>query len=136
MRVIITGDRSWHCPELAKRVVGRLVARYGKKDLVIVHSAESGGVGSAFDGAAIDARVTKDPHPADTWLGEWAVLKRNRYMIAKGADLCVAVHKSLAKSKSTKHCVRQTIAAGIPTWLIDSEDGEPRRLTADDPRLD
>jgi ABC-type sugar transport system substrate-binding protein len=57
-------------------------------------------------------------------------------MIAKGADLCVAVHKSLAKSKSTKDCVRQAIAAGIPVWLIDTDDGEPKRLAADDPRLE
>jgi hypothetical protein len=56
-------------------------------------------------------------------------------MVKKGADLCIAVHRFLAKSKSTKHCVREAIAAGIPTWLIDSEEGEPVRLKADDPRL-
>jgi hypothetical protein len=27
-------------------------------------------------------------------------------------------------------------AAGIPTWLIDSEDAEPKRLTAEDRRLE
>jgi hypothetical protein len=135
MRVIITGDRSWYCPELAKCVVGRLVARYGKKELVIVHGAESGGVGSAFDAAAIDARVTKDSHLAQFGPGEAGIRIRNRYMIAKGGDLCVAVHRFLVKSRGTKHCVREAIAAGIPTWLIESEDGEPVRLKADDSRL-
>jgi hypothetical protein len=135
MRVIITGDRSWRCDDLAKRVVGRLVARYGKEGLEIVHGA-AGGVDSAFDNAAIDARIGKDPHPADWRLGKRAGPKRNRDMVKKGADLCIAVHKFLMNSKGTKDCRRQAIEAGIPTWLIDSEDGEPKRLTREDPRLD
>jgi hypothetical protein len=57
-------------------------------------------------------------------------------MVAKGAGLCIAVHRFLMNSKGTKDCVLQAIAAGIPTWLIDSEDGEPVRLRADDPRLE
>jgi hypothetical protein len=115
--------------------VGRLVERYGKEDLEIVHGAESGGVGSAFDCAAIDAIVTKEPHLVQYGPGEAGIRTRNRYMIAQGGDLCIAVHRFLAKSKSTKHCVREAIAAGIPTYLIDTKDGEPVRLRADDPRL-
>jgi hypothetical protein len=62
MRVIITGDRGWDCDELARRVVARLVTRYGRDGLVLVHGAASG-VDSAFDRAGIFARVQREPHP-------------------------------------------------------------------------
>jgi hypothetical protein len=38
-------------------------------------------------------------------------------------------------SKDTKDCVRRAIAANIPTYLIDSDKAEPRRLRDDDGRL-
>jgi hypothetical protein len=56
-------------------------------------------------------------------------------MVGKGAELCIAVHKFIPGSKGTKDCARQAVEARIPTWLIDSDEGEPRRLHADDPRL-
>jgi hypothetical protein len=46
-----------------------MVACYGKESLVIVHGAESVGVGSAFDGAAIDARSRQIEHPIVELLG-------------------------------------------------------------------
>jgi hypothetical protein len=55
--------------------------------------------------------------------------------VGAGADLCLAVHQDIAGSKGTKGCARLAIAAGIPTWLIDSGGGEPVRLTPDDERL-
>lgn len=57
-------------------------------------------------------------------------------MIASGATIAVALHRFLAGSKGTKDACRQAIAADIPTWLISGEDGVPRRLLADDPRLE
>jgi hypothetical protein len=39
-------------------------------------------------------------------------------------------------SKGTRDCCRQAIAAGIPTWLIDSEEGEPKRVARYDPRME
>jgi hypothetical protein len=50
--------------------------------------------------------------------------------------MCVAVHSSLTRSEKTKDCARQAIAAGIPTYLIIADDGVPRRLLADDVRLE
>jgi hypothetical protein len=134
-RVIVTGDRAWQCDELATRVVARLIERYGRERLVLIHGAATG-VDSAFDRAAIMARVEREPHPAD-WkrLGKRAGPVRNGEMATMGADICIAVHRFLMNSKGTRDCCNQTIAAGIPTWLIDSEGGEPRRLTAEDPRL-
>lgn len=60
---------------------------------------------------------------------------RNQTMVDDGADLCIAVHRFLAKSKGTKDCARRAIAAGIPTYLVVSDAVAPERLTAGDPRL-
>jgi hypothetical protein len=46
-----------------------MVACHGKEGLVIVHGTESVGVGSAFDGAAIDARSRQIEHPIGDLLG-------------------------------------------------------------------
>ena len=35
MRIVVTGDRDWSCPDLAARILRRLVARYGR-DIVII----------------------------------------------------------------------------------------------------
>ena len=150
MRVIVTGDRHWDCLGLAELVVARLVARHGA-DLVIVHG-DATGVDRAFADAAEDAGVTVESHPAQ-W-GEInhprAVIKRDRNghpydsaagprrngaMVARGAGLCLVVHRDLGASRGTKDCARQAIAAGIPTWLVASDDPDPARLSADDPRL-
>ena len=52
------------------------------------------------------------------------------------AGLCIAVPRFLPGSKGTKDCARRAIAAGIPTYLIDSERAVTKRLKADDPRLE
>ena len=36
MRILVTGDRHWHCDDLAEQVLNRLLARYGP-GLTIVH---------------------------------------------------------------------------------------------------
>jgi len=50
MRVIVTGDRFWVCPQLAAAVVKRLVDRYGP-EIVIVHG-DATGVDECFGRAA------------------------------------------------------------------------------------
>ena len=134
MRVLITGDRHWHCSRLAADVVARLVAKYGP-NIVIVHG-DAEGVDRSFDAVAIAAGVAIESHSA-RWkdLGPRAGPVRNAAMVDAGADLCLAVHRTLEASKGTKGCAALAIAAGIPTYLIDADDGVPRRLRADDPRL-
>jgi hypothetical protein len=63
-----------------------------------------------------------EPHLAD-WkgLGNIAGPERNREMVEAGADLCIALHRSIETSKGTKDCVRQALAAGIPVWLVEDE---------------
>ena len=51
------------------------------------------------------------------------------------ADLCLALHRTLATSKGTKDCVRQALAAGIPVYLIEDDRAIPTRLQEEDARL-
>lgn len=135
MRIIVTGDRFWACNQLAAGIIRRLVGRYGP-DVVIVHGGATG-VDESFATAAKGQGVAVEAHPAD-WdrLGKRAGPLRNRAMIEAGAGLCLAVHRFLMNSKGTKNCARQAIEAGIPTYLIDSDKAVPKRLRAEDPRLE
>jgi hypothetical protein len=131
MRVIISGDRNWFCPDLARRVVARLVGRFGA-DLIVVHG-NAAGVDTAFAAACALRGVAHEPHTA-RWdeLGKKAGPVRNAEMCAAGADFCIAVHRSLAWSRGTRDCVKRCLEAGIPVYLIDSEEGEPRRVHESD----
>jgi hypothetical protein len=55
-RILAVGDRNWHCPDSAEKIVGRLLARYGA-DLLIVHGGESG-VDEAVATACLKLRVS------------------------------------------------------------------------------
>jgi hypothetical protein len=133
MRLIVTGDRHWNALELAEDVINRLLAWYGP-ELVIVHGGAAG-IDQSFAVACRELGVTAEAHLAD-WrgLGNIAGPARNREMIQAGADLCLAFHRLLATSKGTKDCVRQSIAAQIPIFLIEGDEGVPR-LLGDDERL-
>jgi ABC-type sugar transport system substrate-binding protein len=126
VRVIVTGCRNWNCASLAQRVIARLVARHGK---VTILDGNASGVDAAFADAASEAGCKVLRFPAD-WekYGKGAGPRRNAEMVAAGADFAIAIHKSLTRSRGTKDAVRRCLAAGIPVWLIDSEDGEPRRV--------
>lgn len=125
-RVLITGDRHWDAIDVAETVINRLLARYGP-NLTIVHGAATG-VDSAFEEAAELLGVDTEPHPADWGKGKSAGPIRNSEMVKTGADLCIAVHRYLANSRGTLDCVRKALAAGIPVWLIDSEECKPRKV--------
>jgi hypothetical protein len=56
-------------------------------------------------------------------------------MVAAGAGMYIAFHHSLPGSRGTNDRVRRAIAAGKPTYLVDSEEARPRRLRAGDARL-
>ena len=55
-------------------------------------------------------------------------------MLRAGAALCLIFHRSVLDDASND-LTRQAIAAGVPTNLIDSEDGKPKDLLAGDTRL-
>jgi hypothetical protein len=68
-------------------------------------------------------------------LGNIAEPERNRETVQAGADLCIAMRRTLATSKGTKDCIRQALAAGIPVYLIEDERAIPRRVQVEDKRL-
>jgi hypothetical protein len=127
VRVIISGDRNWRCGALARRVITRLVDWYGT-DLIVVHG-NSEGVDTAFAAACALRDVAHEPHAA-RWheKGNRAGPLRNAAMVAAGANFVIAVHRNLAWSRGTGDLVRRALAAGIPVYLIDAEDAEPRRI--------
>lgn len=135
MRVIVTGDRHWRPHELAEQVLNRLLARYGP-GLIIVHGAATG-IDAAFAEACDDIGIEHEPHPA-SWdeHGKAAGPIRNQQMVDAGALMCLAFHRAISASRGTRDCVSRALAAGIPCYLIDSEKAIPKRLLADDPRLE
>jgi hypothetical protein len=112
MRILITGDRHWRCDDLAKQIVNSLIARYGP-DLVVVHGGAPG-VDQSFHVACQTLGVTVEPHLAD-WkgLGNIAGPKRNQEVVQAGADLCVALHRSIETSKGTRDCIRRTLTGRV-----------------------
>jgi YspA, cpYpsA-related SLOG family len=134
MRILITGDRHWNCVELAERVLNRLLARYGPI-LVIIHGGACG-VDQAFAMACRELGIFAEAHLPD-WkgLGNVAGPARNREMVESGADLCIALHRSLATSERTKDCVRQALVEGIPVYLIEDDRAVPRRIVVGDKML-
>lgn len=128
-RIIITGDRHWGCFALAEAIIHRLAERYGWDDLVIVHGAATG-VDASFGEACSLHDVTQESHPADWSKGKAAGPIRNQEMVDAGADFAIAVHRNLAGSRGTRDCVRRCLSAGIPVWLIDSDEIHPRRITS------
>jgi hypothetical protein len=133
MRIVVAGDQFWPCHRLASAILRRMVARYGP-DIVIVHGDDTG-VAESFATAARGQRIKTEEHIADFGrLGKEAIRFRNREMLRAGAQLCVIVHRSVLDA-GTRDLARQAIEAGVPTYLIDSEEGKPRPLRMGDERL-
>jgi hypothetical protein len=130
----VSGDRFWTCPKLATSIVRRLVARYGP-GITIIHGGGAG-VDNSFASASRDLGISTEPHFAD-WkgLGNIAGPVRNKEMVDSGADLCIALHRSIARSNGTKNCILHALNAGIATYLIEDERAIPKRLKAGDERL-
>jgi hypothetical protein len=133
MRIIIAGAQFWPCHKLASGILRRMVARYGP-DIVIVHVDDTG-VAEFFATAARGQRIRTEEHVANfAHLGQEAIRFRNREMLRAGAVLCVILHGTMLDA-ATRDMARQSIAAGIATYLIDSDEGQPRRIRREDARL-
>jgi hypothetical protein len=129
VRVIVGGSRDWKCDARAERVVRRLVARYGKA-LVVVHDCAPGAA-TAIDAACLRLGVRRDPvfGPGDdAWPRPGP--ERHDRMVALGAAFAIVCHPYLANSLGTRGLVARALAAGIPVYLLDADDAEPRRVLA------
>jgi hypothetical protein len=134
MRILVTGDRHWDCPDLAIQIVSRLLARYGP-ELVVIHGGKPG-----VDRAVAEACETLNvPHESRmlSWhqTGLPTIGTKNRELIKAAPDICVAIHESIGSNKRTRDCVRQALQERIPTFLISDERLIPSRLKVRDKRL-
>jgi hypothetical protein len=133
MRIVIAGDRFWPCRKLADAILRRMVARYGP-DIVIVHGDDTG-VAESFATAAKGQRIrTEEPVADFARQGKEAFRFRNREVLRVGAQLGVILHRSVLDAGTTD-LARQAIEAGVPTCLINSEEGRPKRIRTGDARL-
>ena len=126
VRVLVCGERDW-CPELlARRLVKRLRKRYGA-DLVLTHTA-AGLTETAFDGAAIRAKVRRDVRPLPE--GPPLAVAKALDDLIQGAALVIVAHRALGYSKSSRPLLLRAFLADVPVCLVDAEDAEPVRLRA------
>ena len=127
MRIVVAGERARACDELATVVLQRLIARYGRK-IVILHGGEAG-VDESFSkackslGIAVEARLANWPQA-----GPFMLWSKNRELVNDGADPCIALHRSIGTSRRTRDCARKAIKKGIPTCLIADEQAVPCRV--------
>jgi hypothetical protein len=134
MRIVVTGDKDWSCPDLAARILRRLIARYGR-DIVIIHGNEPG-VDASFAAAAKEMGIAAEARVIDRKnTGFPAVGQRNRELFLGGTDLCIAVHDHLSSCPRTLDCVRQALQQGIPTYVVENVHAIPRRIKRGDSRL-
>ena len=100
------------------------MVRHGP-DIVIVHGGAPG-VDQSFAegcralGVETDVCLADFSHRGDHRFS-------NRQMILKGAELCLIFHRAKL-DEGSDDLARQAIAADVPTYLIDSEEGKPKRF--------
>jgi hypothetical protein len=134
MHIVVTGETAWASDELAMVVVQRLIARYGP-EIVILRGGETG-VDESFNeackslGIAVEARLANWPQT-----GPPMIWSKNRELVKDGADLCIALHRSIGTSQRTRDCAGQAIQNGIPTFLIANEQAIFSRLSRADTGL-
>jgi YspA, cpYpsA-related SLOG family len=123
MRVIIAGERQWNSHQMAENVIRRLTARYGS--VTIVYGGECG-IDHSFSLACWELGVEMDCVLLDyARAGDRRF--QNREMVRRGAGLCLIFHRS-ELDEASKDLAGQATAAGMPVWLIDNEEGKPRRV--------
>lgn len=111
-RILVTGSRAWDRPDVIYRALSDL-AHQGRATLV--HGGASGAdqtAGRAARQLGWDVEVYPAQWRANGIYNPQAGLLRNRLMVEKGADLCLAF--ILDGSRGATHCARLAEEAGIP----------------------
>jgi hypothetical protein len=122
MRVIIANERFWTC-EVAESVVNRLLARNCPGRIIVwrIHRHRSirrhglprtrrhGGICLADFSHRGDYRF------------------QNGELLRRGAQVGLIFHRS-ALDEASQDLADQAAAVGVPVWLVDNEEGWPRRI--------
>lgn len=126
-RVLVTGNRDWPEPVFIRMDMARLLyhAYQTNRRLVLVHGAHWAGGDlivrhwvEEMQRVRGESTVVQESYPA-YWAteGSSAGPKRNRRMVALGADLCLAY--AMGTSKGTRGCARLAVKAEIPTLVTE-----------------
>ncbi len=135
MRTIVTGDRFWACHHLPAAILRRLVASYGP-DIVIVHG-DAAGVDESLGGAAKGLGLTVEAHPAD-WdrVGKRARPVRDARCSRPGLARASPLTASCRAVRARRIALTRPSRPAYPPCLTDSDGAKPKRLLANDPRLE
>lgn len=126
MRVLVTGSRTWsdagpvwYCLS----AIARSAVAEGDTEIVIVHGSAPGADSHADAWVRHHRRngVQAERHPAD-WpgLGKRAGFVRNKAMVDRGADICLAFIRD--HSRGATQCAELAERAGIPVRVIEWDD--------------
>lgn len=143
MRVLFTGSRTWNAFDLAVSILGGMTASYQCR-IIVIHG-DCTGVDAAVNRAAkfcelaferFEAHWNDLDHPlAVIRTGRYgkpynanAGPCRNQAMVDAGADVCIAIHRDLLKSKGTWDCAKRAMKKRIPTWHFRTEGVSPLRI--------
>lgn len=131
-RILITGSRDWTDRYEIARAISQV--HLNGNGIVVVHGACPSGADALADEVAYGLGYTREPHPAD-WdqYGKEAGLRRNKYMVSLGADICLAFINPCRKetcnirrvhgSHGASNCSRLARTAGIQTQIFHPEIG-------------
>jgi hypothetical protein len=124
-RVLVTGSRDWQAIGVVRRALDEVLAVLPHdQPLVVAHGDCPTGADimakvwalTTFTPACTDdfERVTEEPHPAAWHVhGNAAGPIRNKAMVDKGADICLAFIRN--GSRGASHTAALVEQAGIPT---------------------
>jgi hypothetical protein len=127
-RVLVTGSRDWQGIGVIRGALEEILAALPEdQPLVVVHGDCPTGADIAAKAWALTTftlactddyeRVTEEPHPAAWHVhGNAAGPIRNKAMVAKGADLCLAFIRN--GSRGASHTARLAEEAGITVRRI------------------
>ena len=124
-RILMTGSRDWTNRERIEQglrtVAALALVPAGSTDVVLVHGADRGADTLAADVASQLGWAT-EAHPAD-WdtYGESAGPRRNREMIAAGAQIVVGFpigRRDEGASLGTWECLAAATTAGLPAVIV------------------
>jgi hypothetical protein len=117
MRVIVAGAVSWADADAVRRELAGLPA-----GSVVVHGDPAGADALAGRIAVDELGLTVEPFRKEAEdyrrAGRGAWQRLNERMLAGGADLVLAFHPALEKSRGTRHLVDLARRAGVPVRII------------------
>lgn len=117
MRVLVTGSRDWADRYAVYDALDQALARAKSKGMVVVQGDCNTGADAMARSWARNNAIPCESHPA-AWKanGRAAGPRRNKAMVAMGADVCLAFQRG--QSKGTQNCIDLCEKAGISVILF------------------